>query len=130
LIYGVGTDICDIRRIERALHRNGERFAQKILTQAELQTFHQRTSAVPARGARFLATRFSVKESFSKAIGLGMRMPMWWTRCEVVRLSTGQPSIKLYGELFSWFEQRRLTAHVSLSDESDYATSFVIVESH
>ncbi len=128
LIYGIGTDICDIRRIARAVERHGERFALKILTEAEFQTYQSRSARFADRGIRFLATRFSVKEAFSKAIGLGMRMPMWWTRCEVAKLASGQPTLKLHGELLEWFDAKGLKAHVSLSDESDYATSYVIVE--
>jgi holo-[acyl-carrier-protein] synthase len=75
-----------------------------------------------------LATRFSVKEAFSKAIGLGMRRPMTWRHCEVGKLPSGQPTIVLHGALQDWFNQRRLRAHVTLSDETDYATSHVIVE--
>ena len=128
MIYGVGTDVCDIRRISKALERHGERFALKILSSSEMKTFRARSARCPERGVRFLATRFSVKEAFSKAVGLGMRMPMWWTRCEVVKLSSGQPTLNLKGDLLEWFNKKGLIAHVSLSDETDYATSFVIVE--
>ena len=128
MIYGVGTDVCDIRRISKALERHGERFALKILSPSEMKTFRERSARFPERGVRFLATRFSAKEAFSKAVGLGMRMPMWWTRCEVVKLSNGQPTLSLKGDLLEWFNKRGLIAHVSLSDESDYSTSFVIVE--
>jgi len=128
LIYGIGTDICDIRRIAKAIERHGDRFALKILTDNEYLTYQSRSARFADRGTRFLATRFSVKEAFSKAIGMGMRMPMWWTRCEVAKLPSGQPTIKLYGDLREWFEAKGLSAHVSLSDESDYATSYVIVE--
>ena len=127
-IYGIGTDICDIRRIRAAVERHGERFALKVLSEAEMQTFRARSARWPDRGIRFLATRFSVKEAFSKAIGMGMRMPMTWRHCEVGKLPSGQPTIVLHGELRDWFAQRHLRAHVSLSDESDYATSHVIVE--
>lgn len=127
-IFGIGTDICDIRRIRAAWERHGERFAMKILSEAEMHTFRARTARWPDRGVRFLATRFSVKEAFSKAIGLGMRMPMTWRLCEVGRQPSGQPTIVLHGVLHEWCTQRRLRAHVSLSDESDYATSYVIVE--
>jgi holo-[acyl-carrier protein] synthase len=127
-IFGIGTDICDIRRIRAAWERHGERFAMKILSEAEMHTFRARTARWPDRGVRFLATRFSVKEAFSKAIGLGMRMPMTWRLCEVGRQPSGQPTIVLHGVLHIWCAQRRLRAHVSLSDESDYATSYVIVE--
>ena len=77
---------------------------------------------------RYLATRFSAKEAFSKAIGLGLRMPMTWRACEVVKARSGKPEIALHGELAQWFAQRRLRAHVSLTDESDYAAAFVVVE--
>jgi hypothetical protein len=80
-IYGIGTDICDIRRIRASFERHGERFALKILSEAEMHTFRARSLRWPDRGIRFLATRFSVKEAFSKAIGLGMRMPMTWRHC-------------------------------------------------
>ena len=127
-IYGIGTDICDIRRIRAAFDRHGERFALKVLSEAEMQTFRARSVRWPDRGVRFLATRFSVKEAFSKAIGLGMRMPMTWRHCEVGRLPSGQPTIVLYGALKEWCATRQLRAHVTLSDETDYATSPVIVE--
>ena len=127
-IYGIGTDICDIRRIRAAWERHGERFALKILSSAEMDTFQARSARWPDRGVRFLATRFSVKEAFSKAIGLGMRMPMPWRLCEVGRKPSGQPTIVLHGVLKEWCVNKQLSAHVSLSDESDYATSYVIVE--
>lgn len=127
-IYGIGTDICDIRRIRASFERHGERLALKILSEAEMRTFQSRSERWPDRGIRFLATRFSVKEAFSKAIGLGMRMPMTWRHCEVGKLPSGQPTIVLHGALRDWFEARHLRAHVTLSDETDYATSHVIVE--
>ncbi len=127
-IYGIGTDICDIRRIRASFERHGNRLALKILSEAEMRTFESRSGRWPDRGIRFLATRFSVKEAFSKAIGLGMRMPMTWRHCEVGKLPSGQPTILLHGALRDWFEARRLRAHVTLSDETDYATSHVIVE--
>ncbi len=127
-IYGIGTDICDIRRIRTTLQRHGERFARKILSPAEMQVWQQRSQRWPERGVRYLATRFSAKEAFSKAIGLGMRMPMTWRLCEVAKAPSGKPSIVLHGGLKVWFEAQGLTAHVSVSDETDYASSFVIVE--
>jgi holo-[acyl-carrier protein] synthase len=128
MIYGIGTDICDVRRIQASLTRHGERFAQKILSEAELATWRQRTERWPERGVRYLATRFSAKEAFSKAIGLGMRMPMSWRLCEVGKLPSGQPHIVLHGELKTWFEAKGLSAHISVTDETDYAASFCVVE--
>ena len=128
MIYGIGTDICDIRRIAATLERRGERFAQKVLGENELQVFRARGARVPARGLSYLATRFSAKEAFSKAIGLGLRMPMSWRACEILNAAGGKPTIRLHGALAEWFAQRQLVAHVSLSDETDYAAAFVVVE--
>ena len=128
MIYGIGTDICDIRRIRASLQKHGERFAQKVLSDNELNTYRARSERWPERGVRYVATRFSAKEAFSKAIGMGMRMPMTWRSCEVAKLPSGQPTLVLHGELKVWFEAKGLSAHVSVSDESDYATSYVVVE--
>ena len=130
MIYGIGTDICDIRRIRASLEKHGERFAQKVLSDNEMQTYRARSERWPERGVRYVATRFSAKEAFSKAIGMGMRMPMTWRLCEVAKLPSGQPTIVLHGVLKEWFEAKGLSAHVSVSDESDYATSYVVVEIH
>jgi holo-[acyl-carrier protein] synthase len=128
LIYGIGTDVCDIRRIASTLERRGERFAEKVLGPHEIGVWRDRRSRVEARGLAYLATRFAAKEAFSKAIGLGLRMPMTWRSCEVVKATSGKPGIQLHGALAAWFEARRLVAHVSVSDETDYATAFVVVE--
>ncbi|MGE0099830.1 MAG: holo-ACP synthase [Hydrogenophaga sp.] len=128
MIYGIGTDICDIRRLEATFGRQGERFVQKVLSEAEIAVWRRRSARNAQRGLRFLATRFSAKEAFSKAIGLGMRMPMSWRRCEISNLPSGQPVIVLHGELKTWFEAQRLRAHVTVTDETDYAASFVVVE--
>ena len=128
-IYGIGTDVCDIRRIRASLERHGERFAAKILSDEELEVFRERSARWPERGIRYLATRFSAKEAFSKAIGLGMRMPMTWKLCEIANERSGKPIIVLHGVLKDWFEARGLQAHVSVTDETDYAASFCVVES-
>lgn len=128
MIQGIGTDICDIRRIRAVYERQGERFVHKVLSEAEFAVWQQRGARWPERGIRYLATRFSAKEAFSKAVGLGMRMPMSWRRCEIANLPSGQPVIVLHGELKTWFEAKGLVAHVTVTDESEYAASFVVVE--
>jgi len=129
MIYGIGTDICDIRRIRAALDKYGERFASKILSEGEMALWRTRSAKVAERGVLYVATRFSAKEAFSKAVGLGMRMPMTWRLCEIAKEPSGKPSVVLHGVLKEWFEAKDLSAEVSLSDETDYAVSFVIVES-
>ena len=128
MIYGIGTDICDVRRVRASVERHGERFAQRILSDAELATWKARSARWPERGLRYLATRFSAKEAFSKAVGLGLRLPMTWRHCEITKIVSGKPEIVLHGALKEWFEARGLTAHVSVTDETDYAASFVVVE--
>ena len=128
MIYGIGTDICDIRRIKAALERNGDRFATKILSDAELKVWKARSARWPERGVSYLATRFSAKEAFSKAVGLGMRMPMSWRLCEISKVASGRPEIVLHGGLKDWFAEQGLTAHITVTDESDYAASFCVVE--
>ena len=128
MIFGIGTDICDVRRISAVLSRRGDRFAERVLGERELAVFHRRRAQFAERGVRYLATRFSAKEAFSKAIGLGMRMPMTWRGCEIANAPSGKPQIVLHGGLAAWFAARGLRAHVSVTDEADYAASFVVVE--
>ena len=128
MIYGIGTDICDVRRIRASVERHGERFAAKVLSDAELKTWKARSARWPERGLRYLATRFSAKEAFSKAIGMGMRMPMTWRLCEIANERSGKPVIVLHGELKAWFDDKGLQAHITVTDETDYAASFCVVE--
>ncbi len=128
MIVGIGTDVCDIRRITTTLERRGDRFPERVLGPAELQVFHARRARVEARGIRYLATRFSAKEAFSKAIGLGIRSPMTWRACEILNEPSGKPVLRLSGELAAWFEAQGWVGHVTLTDETDYAASFVVVE--
>ncbi|WPB55992.1 holo-ACP synthase [Xylophilus sp. GOD-11R] len=128
MIYGIGTDICDIRRIRASLERHGDRFAERVLGPTELKTWRARGARWPDRGIRYLATRFSAKEAFSKAIGLGIRSPMAWSLCEILNEPSGKPAIVLHAALKEWFEARHLSAHVTVTDETDYAATFVVVE--
>jgi holo-[acyl-carrier-protein] synthase len=128
MMYGIGTDICDIRRIRASLERHGDRFAERVLSERELATWRARSARWPDRGVRYLATRFSAKEAFSKAVGLGMRMPMTWRLCEIANLASGAPVVVLHGGLKTWFEAQGLQAQITLSDETDYAVSFCLVE--
>ena len=104
------------------------REAAEKATPKQISELRARLGKVQSRGISYLATRFSAKEAFSKAIGLGMRMPMTWRDCEVVKAASGKPEIQLHGELAAWFGARGLCAHVSITDETDYAASFVVIE--
>ncbi|KAF1045049.1 MAG: Holo-[acyl-carrier-protein] synthase [Herbaspirillum frisingense] len=128
MIYGIGTDILRIPRVVDALGRHGDRFAGKILGPEEMQKYLRRKAKVEARGVRFLATRFAAKEAFSKAIGMGMRMPMTWRAMQVLNDPSGKPVVVCSGSLKTWMEEQGLSAQVTITDEAEYAVAFVIVE--
>ena len=127
MIYGIGTDIVQISRIAGALERNGDRFARRILGPQELEKFYARRAKHEIRGLRFLATRFSAKEAFSKAIGLGMHSPMSWPLAQMLNAPSGKPMIVCSGALDEFMRHNRLSAQVTISDEAEYGVAFVIV---
>lgn len=128
MIYGIGTDILQISRIDAILARQGTRFAQRVLGEEEMEVFLQRSVALPARGARFLATRIAAKEAFAKALGLGVRYPMTWQTLQTLNAPNGAPHLVTQGALKDFLNDRQLHAQVSLSDETEYAVAFVIIE--
>lgn len=128
-IAGIGTDIMYVSRIERAYLRFGSRFLDRILGEQEKAIFARRYQRDPQRGLRFLATRFAAKEAFSKAIGLGMRMPMAWSRMQTLNAPSGKPTVVLSGDLKDWYSSRFGAAHITLTDESDLVMAFAVVES-
>lgn len=127
-IAGIGMDLVKMDRIDRAWLRHPERFPEKILGEDELRVFKARAARDRGRGVRYLATRFAAKEAFSKAVGLGMRMPMWWTRMQTLNMKGGRPAVVLSGPLAQWYALRFGPAHVSLTDESEYGAAYVVVE--
>ncbi len=128
MIFGIGTDIVEISRIQNAICKNDSRFVEKILGADEILIYAERKSRSEARGLRFLATRFAAKEAFSKALGLGMRMPMTWHALQILNEPEGMPIVVATGGLLAWMNGRGLTARVSMSDEVEYAVAFVIIE--
>ncbi|HVW49502.1 MULTISPECIES: holo-ACP synthase [unclassified Trinickia] len=127
-IYGIGTDIVQVSRVAAVMSRTDGRFAEKVLGPDELRVYHARNARSQARGLAFLATRFSAKEAFSKAIGLGMHWPMTWRALQTLNEASGKPVVKASGELAEWLAARGITARVSITDERDYAVAFVIAE--
>ncbi|HLR13155.1 MAG TPA: holo-ACP synthase [Burkholderiaceae bacterium] len=128
LIAGIGVDITRIDRIQGVYQRFDDKFVRRILGVDEQAVFHRRLQRDTQRGLRYLATRFAAKEAFSKAIGLGMRMPMAWSRMQTLNQPGGKPAVVLAESLAQWYEQRFGPAHVSLTDESDTVMAFVIIE--
>ena len=124
MILGIGTDLCEIRRIEQALERFGERFARRILVESELAVFQRRRLK-----AAYLAKRFAAKEAFSKALGTGIHFPVNWHNVWVVNDRSGKPILEFSKPLAELLERRGIEkVHVSLTDEIGMACAFVIAE--
>jgi holo-[acyl-carrier protein] synthase len=133
MIIGIGTDLCDIRRIQKTLERFGDRFRDRVFTAIE----QERASARSGRGhnaaAGTYAKRFAAKEACSKALGTGLSMGMHWKDMGVVNKRTGEPTLRLTGGA-----AERLTAltpaghrpviHLTMTDEYPYAQAFVVIE--
>ncbi len=128
MIYGIGTDMTLISRIRAALERHGDRFAERILGPEEMLRYRHRKEKVELRGLRYLATRFAAKEAFSKALGLGMRMPMTWRAMQLLNAKSGKPEAVCSGKLKEHMEKLGLKAQVSVTDEADFAVAFVVIE--
>lgn len=128
MIYGIGTDILEVTRMRDAVARSGERFAAKILGVHEFAEYQKRHTASAERGWRYLASRFAAKEAFSKAMGTGMREPLSWHTIEILNTENGKPQLRTHGKLSELIDERRLLAHVTISDEVQYVVAFVVVE--
>lgn len=125
MIYGVGTDLIEIRRIEQALGRFGERFARRILCESELARFRSHRQPVA-----YLAKRFAAKEAFTKALGTGIHAPANWHGVWVLNHRSGKPQLEFSLELRALLDERGIRrAHLSLSDEREMACATVILES-
>ena len=124
MILGIGMDLCEIARVQRALDRWGERFAEKILVAQELERFRRH-----AKPAAFLAKRFAAKEAFSKAVGRGIRHPVNWHNVSVENERSGKPVLRFSDALAEVLRNRGIVAvHVSITDEIDMASACVILE--
>jgi holo-[acyl-carrier protein] synthase len=124
MIIGIGVDSVLVRRIRDALARHGTRFAERLLTQSELQQF-----SLHAQPARYLARRFAVKEAFAKAMGTGMRNPVTWRKIGTTHDALGKPAIAMADDLAAFAASRGIThAHLSVTDEEHMAVAFVVLE--
>lgn len=128
MILGIGSDLCDIRRIERSLARFGERFTERVFTAGERRKCDARATRAPS-----YARRFAAKEACSKALGTGLRAGVFWRDMEVVNLPGGKPTMRLTGgalERLGRMVPAGMVAivHVSLTDEPPLAQAFVVIE--
>ena len=129
MILGIGTDLCNIERIEATLARHGDRFRNRVYTDEE----QHRAEARPRAVAATYAKRWAAKEACSKALGTGLRMGIAWKDMAVSNLWTGQPVMALTG----WAAERlakmtppghRAVVHVTLTDDHPWAQAFVVIE--
>ena len=128
MILGIGSDLCDIRRIEKSIERFGDRFTHRIFTEGERARSDRRAARVPS-----YARRFAAKEACSKALGTGLRQGVFWRDMEVVNFASGRPTMRLSGGALERLkamtpEGHEAVIHVSLTDDPPMAQAFVVIE--
>lgn len=123
MIVGIGTDIVAVARLRGMWERHGDKALDKLLAPDELDDFVR-----AADKGRFLAKRFAAKEAFAKAFGSGVRPPVLLPAIAVGHDELGKPIFLFHGQLAEVVESRRLTAHLSISDEAEYAVAYVLLE--
>jgi len=128
MIIGIGTDLADIRRIEKTLERFGERFEKRVFTKIEQETSKRRKLT----GASY-AKRWAAKEAFSKALGSGVAMGVNWREMGVENLPSGQPTMQLTGGAKERLKKltpkgHNAKIHLSITDDHPYAQAFVVIE--
>jgi holo-[acyl-carrier protein] synthase len=128
VILGIGSDLCDIRRIERSIARFGDRFTHRVFTDGE----RRRSDARAARAPSY-ARRFAAKEACAKALGTGLSQGVFWRDMEVVNLPGGRPTLRLTGGALARLGAmtppgHEARVHVSLTDDPPLAQAFVIIE--
>ncbi|MBF9234011.1 holo-ACP synthase [Microvirga alba] len=128
MIIGIGSDLCDIRRIERSIERFGDRFTHRIFTEGERARSDRRAARAPS-----YARRFAAKEACSKALGTGLSHGVFWRDMEVINLPSGKPTMRLSGGALERLQAlmpqgHEAVIHVSLTDDPPLAQAFVIIE--
>ena len=123
MIFGVGTDIVAVARLGALYERHGERALEKLLAPVERAGFESAKDP-----ARFLAKRFAAKEALGKALGIGVAKPATLPNMAVMHDVLGKPFFEYSPDLARYLAERHLTAHLSISDERDFALAFVVLE--
>ncbi|HUW25605.1 MAG TPA: holo-ACP synthase [Gallionella sp.] len=124
MIFGIGTDIVELSRIEALWARYGERFAARVLSEHELTEYRSNPN-IP----RLLAKRFAAKEAFAKAVGSGMRHPVSFQRIGITHDGLGKPVLQFDDTLRIWLAQLGISGHhLSISDERNMIVAFVVLE--
>jgi holo-[acyl-carrier protein] synthase len=124
MIYGIGTDIVEVERIQASLEQFGDAFAKRILADVEWPDYE-----ASQLKARFLAKRFAAKEAFAKAIGTGIRGEVSFHNIAVTHDALGRPLLQLSTALQAFLKQHHIhQSHISISDEKNLALAYVVLE--
>ena len=124
MIFGIGTDIVEVSRIEASIAQFGDDFAKRILAESEFASYQQ-SHIKP----RFLAKRFAAKEAFSKALGTGLRAPATFQNIAIAHDDLGKPILVLAKDLQAFLVTKNIMqTHISISDEKNLAAAFVVLE--
>ncbi len=124
MIYGIGIDVVEPRRVERLLEKYGERFARRVLTPLEWPTYLK-----SAKPVLFVANRFASKEAFSKAMGTGFRYPVTLQCISVVQNAAGKPGFSFHPKLEELIRSCGIVGHhLTISDEQNLACACVVLE--
>ncbi|WP_036302407.1 holo-ACP synthase [Methylotenera sp. L2L1] len=124
MIFGIGTDVVEVARINDSVAEFGDTFAKKILAESEMPSYQQ-SNIKP----RFLAKRFAAKEAFSKALGTGLRAPATLQNIAVSHDDLGKPILLLAPVLQAFLDSKSISkTHISISDEKNLAAAFVVLE--
>ena len=123
MIFGIGTDIVAVTRLRAMWERHGDRAVERILAPQEIPDFAGATDK-----GRFLAKRFAAKEALSKALGTGVRPPATLSAIAILHDHLGKPVLGFSPALHALLEEKNLKAHLSISDEAEYAVAYVILE--
>lgn len=125
MIVGLGIDMCDRRRVSKAIERHGDRFCRRVLVDAELQDLHKH-----ANKSAFVARRIAAKEAVVKALGTGIAAGVGWQQVCVSHTASGQPIATLTGAASQLLEDLGMArVHLSITDEKDYAAAVAVIES-
>ena len=132
MIIGIGSDLIDIRRIAKVIERHGERFLDRIFTDAERAKAERRAKSEKMVVATY-AKRFAAKEACSKALGTGLAEGVFWKDMGVVNLPGGKPTMRLTGGALERLRQllpegHEARIHITITDDFPLAQAFVIIE--
>ncbi len=128
MILGIGSDIIDIRRIEKTIEKHGQRFIDRIYTEVEKRKSEKRAQRIPS-----YAKRFAAKEACSKALGTGLSNGVYWRDMGVVNLPSGKPTMTLTNGAAAQLARmvpagKTAVVHLTMTDEYPYAQAYVIIE--